>query len=276
MKKKIVLFTLLTCLISVLVMGCGTSNDSSSTSKESSSTESTETPSTEPSVELTISAAASLKEAMADLEPIFKESNPNISLVFNFGASGSLQQQIEQGAPADLFISAGQSQMKALADKDLILSDTQKNLVKNDLVLVGPKDTTITGVSDLNSDKVQKIAVGEPSSVPAGKYADEVFTKLGIKDDIQSKLVFAKDVKEVLAWSTSGNADVGFVYLSDALSSDSAKIIETVSEDLHSPITYPVGVIKSTKNPDVAKKFEDFLFTDKAKEIFEKYGYKAI
>ena len=276
MKKKIVLFTLLTCLISVLVMGCGTSNDSSSTSKESSSTKSTETPSTEPSAELTISAAASLKEAMAELEPIFKEANPNISLVFNFGASGSLQQQIEQGAPADLFISAGQSQMKALAEKDLILDSTQKDLVKNELVLVGPKDTTITGLDDLKTDKVAKIASGEPTSVPAGKYADEVFTKLGIKDDIQSKLVFAKDVKEVLAWSTSGNADVGFVYLSDALSNDSAKIIETVSEDLHSPITYPVGVIKSTKNPDAAKKFENFLFTDKAKEIFEKYGYKAI
>lgn len=276
MKKKIVLFTLLTCLISVLVMGCGTSNDSSSTSKESSSTKSAETPSTEPSAELTISAAASLKEAMAELEPIFKEANPNISLVFNFGASGSLQQQIEQGAPADLFISAGQSQMKALAEKDLILDSTQKDLVKNELVLVGPKDTTINGLDDLKTDKVTKIASGEPTSVPAGKYADEVFTKLGIKDDIQSKLVFAKDVKEVLAWSTSGNADVGFVYLSDALSNNSAKIIETVSEDLHSPITYPVGVIKSTKNPDAAKKFEDFLFTDKAKEIFEKYGYKAV
>lgn len=271
MKKKIVLFTLLTCLISVLVMGCGTSNDSSSTPKESSSTKSTE-----PSAELTISAAASLKEAMAELEPIFKEANPNISLVFNFGASGSLQQQIEQGAPADLFISAGQSQMKALAEKGLILDSTQKDLVKNELVLVGPKDTTITGLDDLKTDKVTKIASGEPTSVPAGKYADEVFTKLGIKDDIQSKLVFAKDVKEVLAWSTSGNADVGFVYLSDALSNNSAKIIETVSEDLHSPITYPVGVIKSTKNPDAAKKFEDFLFTDKAKEIFAKYGYKAI
>lgn len=276
MKKKIVLFTLLTCLISVLVMGCGTSNDSSSTSKESSSTKSTETPSTESSAELTISAAASLKEAMAELEPIFKKANPNISLVFNFGASGSLQQQIEQGAPADLFISAGQSQMKALAEKDLILDSTQKDLVKNELVLVGPKDTTINGLDDLKTDKVTKIASGEPTSVPAGKYADEVFTKLGIKDDIQSKLVFAKDVKEVLAWSTSGNADVGFVYLSDALSNNSAKIIETVSEDLHSPITYPVGVIKSTKNPDAAKKFEDFLFTDKAKEIFEKYGYKAV
>lgn len=274
MKKKIMLFTLITCLFSILLLGCNSSKETTKTDTSDSTQATAETKKDEPAVELTISAAASLKEAMGDLQTAFKETNPNITLTLNFGASGSLQQQIEQGAPADLFISAGQSQMKALADKDLILSDTQKNLVKNDLVLVGPKDTTITGVSDLNSDKVQKIAVGEPSSVPAGKYADEVFTKLGIKDDIQSKLVFAKDVKEVLAWSTSGNADVGFVYLSDALSSDSAKIIETVSEDLHSPITYPVGVIKSTKNPDAAKKFEDFLFTDTAKTIFEKYGYK--
>lgn len=278
MKKKMMLFTLMTCLLSILLLGCGASKAPSTENKESATTEAkaAETKSDEPSVELTISAAASLKEAMGELEPVFKEANPNITLVFNFGASGSLQQQIEQGAPADLFISAGQKQMKALAEKDLLLADTQKDLVKNELVFVGPKDTTITSLDELTTDKVQKIAVGEPESVPAGKYADETFTKLGIKDSIQGKLVFAKDVKEVLAWSTSGNADVGFVYLSDAISSDSAKIISTVSEDLHSPITYPVGVIKASKNPDAAKKFEDFLFTDAAKKIFEKYGYKAI
>ncbi len=109
--------------------------------------------------------------------------------------------------------------------------------------------------------------------MPAGQYADEVFTKLGIKDSISSKLVFAKDVKEVLAWSTSGNAEVGFVYKSDALSSKDAKIIETIEEDKHSPITYPIGIIKASKNADAAKAFEDFLFTDTCKKIFEKYGY---
>jgi molybdate transport system substrate-binding protein len=264
MKKKIGIFTLVTVLLTTLLFGCGAQKESSSPQKDTA---------TEKSVELNISAAASLKEAMTDIQTEFKKVKPNVTLTVNFGASGSLQQQIEQGAPCDVFISAGQSQMKALDDKSLLLENTKKNLVKNDLVLVGPKDTTITGVSDLTSDKVKKIAVGEPKSVPAGQYADEVFTKLGIKDSISSKLVFAKDVKEVLAWSTSGNAEVGFVYKSDALSSKDAKIIETVPEDKHSPITYPIGVIKTSKNPDDAKVFEDFLFSDTSKKIFEKYGY---
>ncbi|WP_297425374.1 molybdate ABC transporter substrate-binding protein [Clostridium sp.] len=267
MKKKIILSSLLALLLSLLIIGCGAQKDPASTSKDSS------TKPAEPSVELNISAAASLKEAMGDIQNEYKKVKPNVTLTVNFGASGSLQQQIEQGAPCDIFISAGQSQMKALDDKSLLLENTKKDLVKNDLVLVGPKDTTLTGLSDLNTDKVKKIAVGEPSSVPAGKYADEVFQKLGIKESISSKLVYAKDVKEVLAWSISGNADVGFVYKSDALSNKDAKIIETVPDEDHSPITYPVGVIKASKNADEAKAFEDFLYSDTCKTIFEKYGY---
>lgn len=265
MKRKFGFLSLVTTLIlTTLISGCSTQKDSSSSQKDTK---------TETAVELNISAAASLKEAMTDIQDEYKKVKPNVTLTVNYGASGSLQQQIEQGAPCDIFISAGQSQMKALNDKSLLLDNTKKDLVKNDLVLVGPKDTTITGVSDLTSDKVKKIAVGEPKSVPAGQYADEVFQKLGIKDAISSKLVFAKDVKEVLAWSTSGNAEVGFVYKSDALSSKDAKIIETIAEDKHSPITYPIGVIKASKNPDDAKAFEDFLSTDTCKKIFEKYGY---
>lgn len=264
MKKKFGFYTLVTLMLTTLLIGCGTKNQSTPQPKETPA----ETP-----VELNISAAASLKEAMTDIQTEFKKVKPNVTLTVNYGASGSLQQQIEQGAPCDIFISAGQSQMKALKDKTLLQDDTVKDLVKNDLVLVGPKDTTITSISDLNTDKVKKIAVGEPKSVPAGKYADEVFTSLGIKDAVNSKLVFAKDVKEVLAWSTSGNAEVGFVYKSDALSSPDSKIIETIAADKHSPITYPVGVIKATKNLDTAKAFEDFLFTDTSKVIFEKYGY---
>jgi len=265
MKKKIVFSTLVTLMLSVLIISCSAKKDLSSAQKD--------TTATEPSVELNISAAASLKEAMADIQTEFKKVKPNVTLTVNFGSSGSLQQQIEQGAPCDLFISAGQSQMKALDEKSLLLENTKKDLVKNDLVLVGPKDTTLTSISDLNSDKVKKIAVGEPKSVPAGKYADEVLNNLGIKDAISSKLVFAKDVKEVLAWSISGNTEVGFVYKSDALNSSDVKIIETIPDDKHSPITYPVGVIKASKNPDVAKSFEDFLFSDTCKTIFEKYGY---
>ena len=253
---KIMLMPVATlCLMSST--GCGSNN------KETKKTE------------LTISAAASLKEVMADLEKEFTKENPNISLTFNFGSSGSLQKQIEEGAPSEIFISAGEAQMKALSEKGLLTDDSVKTLVKNNLVLI-TTSTDITRIDDLTTDKVTHIAVGEPSSVPAGKYADQSLTNLNIKDAVSSKLVYAKDVKEVLSWTVSGNAEAGFVYKSDTYNNDSIHIIETISEDYHSPINYPVGIIKATQSPDAAKAFENFLFTDKAKELFTKYGYEPL
>ena len=266
MLKNTKFISMLLCC-SLLLVGCGKNGN-----KNDTTTEENKTP-----VELNISAAASLKEVMADLETEYNKSNENVTLVVNYGSSGSLQQQIEQGAPCDLFISAGQKQMNTLKENGLLLDDTIKDLVENSLVLVEANGVDITSFDDLKSDKVKHIAVGEPESVPAGKYADEVLTNTGIKDSVSDKLVFAKDVKEVLAWVASGNADVGFVYLSDALSSDSVKIVENVDEvNEHSSITYPVSVIKDSNNIDEAKKFEDFLFTDAAQKIFEKYGYKSV
>lgn len=230
----------------------------------------------EPEVELTISAAASLKEAMADINSEFTKKYPNIKLTFNFGSSGSLQQQIENGAPSDLFISAGQSQMDTLDKKDLLLKNSKKDLLRNTLVLVGPINTTITSINDLIDSSITHIAIGEPNSVPAGKYAEEVLRNSELMEKISHKLVFAKDVKEVLAWVSSNNAEVGFIYGSDALSSSSVKVIEPISKNLHSPIIYPIGIIKDSKNIKTAQLFEDFLYTDTCQKVFEKYGYEPI
>ena len=267
MLKKTKIISMLLCC-SLLLISCGKGNSGNGTTTGDKEEKA--------QVELNISAAASLK-VMADLQTEYKRSNENVSLVVNYGSSGSLQQQIEQGAPCDLFISAGQSQMNNLKEEGLLLDNTTKDLVENSLVLVAANGVEISSFDDLKSDKVTHIAVGEPESVPAGKYADEVLTNTGIKESVSDKLVFAKDVKEVLAWVTSGNADVGFVYLSDALSSDSVKVVENVEEiNNHSSITYPVSVIKDSTNVEEAKKFEDFLFTDEAQKIFEKYGYKSV
>ena len=260
-KKRIIYLTLLLSL-AFTISACSKVDNTITTSS--------------PKVELTISAAASLKDVMSKLEENFKVQHPNYTLTFNFGSSGSLMEQIKQGAPSDVFISAGASQMKELDAAGLIQEDTNKSLVQNALVLVGPKDTSLTSFSDLTTDKVTHIGVGEPSSVPAGKYADETLTKLGIKYKVTSKLVFAKDVKEVLAWSASGNTEAGFAYLSDAKGNDTVKIIETIPEDMHSPIIYPIGVIKASKNLEGAKIFEDYLFTDDAQKIFEDYGYSLV
>lgn len=226
--------------------------------------------------QLNISAAASLKEAMEDIQESYKNENSNVELVVNYGSSGSLQKQIEQGAPCDVFISAGKKQMNELKEKELLELDTIKDLVKNQLVLIAPKDSKITSINEISNEYIKKIALGEINSVPAGKYADETLINSKLKDKVEDKLVFAKDVKEVLAWVQSGNADLGFVYYSDAVNNDKVKIVETISKDSHSPITYPVSLIKASKNLEESKKFEDFLLGEKGQLIFEKYGYKEI
>lgn len=227
------------------------------------------------SVGLTVSAAASLKDAMTEIQALYKQEKPNTTIAFNFGSSGALQQQIEQGANVDLFISAANKQMKALKDNGLLMEATTKTLLGNQLVLVVPKDSTIplTRFADVAKTDVKKLAMGEPKTVPAGKYAEEVFTKLNIMDTVKSKTVYAKDVKEVLNWVETGNADAGVVYTSDAKSSDKVKVIATAADDTHSPIVYPVSVLKASKNADAAKDFLAFLSSDKAKTVFEKYGF---
>ena len=262
--KNIATILTLSLITSLGIVGC---NSSDTKNKESESQE---------AVELNISAAASLKEAMAKIEEEYKKVNENVTLVVNYGASGSLQQQIEQGAPCDVFISAGQKQMKALDEAGLLLDGTYKDLLENDLVLIAPKDSDVSNLDDLNTDKVKHIAVGEPSSVPAGKYADEVLVNLDLKDKIKDKLVFAKDVKEVLAWTQSGNAEVGFVYYSDTINTDNVKIVETTPSTSHSAIVYPIAVIKESKKPEAAKEFEDFLLSTDGQAILKDFGYKSV
>lgn len=227
-------------------------------------------------IELSISAAASLKEAMAKIEEEYKKINENITLVVNYGSSGSLQRQIEEGAPCDVFISAGQKQMKVLDESGLLLEGTYNDLLRNDLVLISSKDSKVSSIDDLATDKVNHIAVGDPDSVPAGKYADEVLTNLKLKEKINDKLVFAKDVKEVLAWTKSENTEVGFVYYSDAINSNSVKIVETIPKDSHSDIIYPIAVIKNSKQVESAKSFEQFLLSEDGQEILKEFGYKSV
>ncbi|MEA5535968.1 molybdate ABC transporter substrate-binding protein [Crocosphaera sp. XPORK-15E] len=227
-----------------------------------------------PKVTLTVSVAASVQDAMKAIQPIYQTANPNIDIVYNFGSSGSLQQQIEQGAPTDIFISAAPKQMNALQQKDLILTETRKNLLENQVVLVTPKDfkETLT-FETLGNANLDKIALGEPTSVPAGQYAKEVLTSLKSFDKLTSKLVFAKDVRQVLFYVETGNVDAGIVYGTDAKISDKVKIAATAPEGSHAPIVYPVAVVKDSKNPEEAMKFVDFLLSDQGKKVFEEYGF---
>lgn len=250
--------------LAIGVVGCSSSEDKSK--KDDTASEET--------VTLNISAAASLQEAMTELETKFKEIEPNVKLEVNLGASGALQQQIEEGAPCDVFISAGEKQMTALSDKDLLLADINKTLLTNDLVLVAAKGTKVKDLDALSTADISKIAIGDPESVPAGKYAKEVLDNTKLYDKVEDKLVLAKDVKEVLAWVQQGNAEVGFVYLSDAQGADGVEVAYTTEADSHSPINYPIAVLKSSEKQDKAKAFEDFLLSADGQTILEKYGFK--
>ncbi len=226
-------------------------------------------------VELNISAAVSLKDALAEIQKNYQTKNPNVKLVFNLGASGALQKQIEQGAPADIFISAAPKQMNELEAKNLVNKATRKNLVENKLVVVVPKDTklNITKYEDLTQKDVQKIALGETATVPAGQYAQEVLQKLGLWDKLQERVVFAKDVRTVLAYTETGNVEAGIVYKTDAIASDKVKVAAVAPEGSHQPILYPIAVTTATKQQQAAEAFSEYLFSPESKAIFEKNGF---
>ncbi|MBW4471668.1 MAG: molybdate ABC transporter substrate-binding protein [Stenomitos rutilans HA7619-LM2] len=223
---------------------------------------------------LLVSAAASLKDVLEDVKPLYQKSHADVSLAFNFGASGALLQQIEQGAPADVFISAGKRQMDTLDQQGAIAPGTRTNLANNKLVLIVPKDSRgVTSFNSLQQPEIKRIAVGEPRSVPAGQYAEEVFKKLNLVDAVKPKLVYANNVRQVLAVVESGNADVGLVYLTDAKISNRVRIVATAADSYHSPIVYPMAVLKRSKNIAAAKAFVQYLSGSEAKGVLRKYGF---
>ncbi|WP_342564496.1 molybdate ABC transporter substrate-binding protein [Paenibacillus sp. FSL R7-0345] len=223
--------------------------------------------------EIIVSAAASLQDSLDKIAVQYEKQHPDIDLVFNYGASGTLQKQIEQGAPADLFFSAGDKQMTALVDGGLITE--KKQLLKNQLVLVVPSNskTKITTITQLTDKAFKKVAVGQPESVPAGQYAQQSLTAKNVWDTLQSKLVFAKDVRQVLSYVETGNADAGFVYKTDALTSNKVKIALTVGGHVHKAINYPVGIIKESDHLAEAKAFYNYVQTKAAGSVFTSYGF---
>ncbi|TBR58030.1 molybdate ABC transporter substrate-binding protein [Westiellopsis prolifica IICB1] len=224
--------------------------------------------------ELLVSAAASLKDVMEEIKTNYQQTKPNINIKYNFGASGALLQQIQQGAPVDVFISAGKKQIDTLEQSGQIVAGTRGILAKNRLVLIVPNNST--GVSSFNNLKdanIKKIAIGEPRSVPAGQYAEEALKKLGIYESIKPKFVYANNVRQVLAAVESGNADAGLVYQTDAKISNKVKVVVAADEKYHSPIVYPLAVLKRTKNLEPAKDFLQFLSGEQAKTVLQKYGF---
>ena len=208
--------------------------------------------------EVNLAAAASLKNAFdKDLIPMFEKKYPGVKVTPTYASSGDLQSQIENGLGADVFMSASNKQMNKLANESLINNDTNVQFLENKVVLIVPKNSTsnITSFNDLKNVN-GTIAIGNPDSVPAGQYAKEVMTNMGIWNDTQSKLSLGTDVTAVLNQVAQGSADCGIVYATDAKSNDNVKVVgEAPNGTLKTPVIYPVAELKNPKNPEAAKAF---------------------
>lgn len=225
-------------------------------------------------VELTISAAASLKEALDTIQVAFQEEHPEVVLTFNYGASGSLQQQISQGAPVDLFFSAAEDKFERLVEDGTIAEEDGVDLLGNELVLIVPKgDQTIREFKDLIKTGISNISIGTPETVPAGKYAKEALEEMDLWDELESNIVFAKDVRQVLSYVETENVEAGLVYQTDALTSEKIDIVASLDAKTHTPIIYPVGIIKDSDQYETAKVFFDYVQSDEALKVFEEYGF---
>ena len=221
--------------------------------------------------EVNLSIAASLKEVINDLSDGFAKRTPGVKFLKNYGGSGALAKQIENGAPADIFISANLEWMDYLKNKKLVDSERAGILAYNTLVFAGSPDKQVATMQGLL--KLEKIAIGSPRSVPAGEYAMEAFKKAGIDTRLEKKLVMAKDVRECLMYVERGEVDGAFVYRTDALRAKHAKILFTVPQDLYSRVTYPMGLtMTGVKNKD-AESFYKYLQSGDAMAVLDKYGF---
>ena len=253
-------FLIFNCLFFGLISGCAKDSD-----RQSGKTA------------LTISAAASMQKVLEDIRVLYNQQYPQAKITFNFGSSGSLQHQIEQGAPVDIFLSAAPQQMNRLAERKLLRGNTRRDLVKNQMVLVVSKDeSAIANFDDLSEESTELIALGEPDSVPAGHYAREILTNLDIIDTVEQKAVYGKDVRQVVNYVATGNTDAGIVYRTDTVNNQRIKVVAIAPETIHSPVVYPVAITRESKNFQAARQMLEFLFAPEAQVVFKRHGFMPV
>lgn len=224
--------------------------------------------------ELVVSAAVSLSNAFKELGQEFERERPGVKVLFNFGASGQLLQQIASGAPVDVFASADQETMDRAEAQRLTLAGTRFNFVRNRLVLVIPAtgSSQLSSLEDLKRPGVARIAIGKPESVPAGHYAQEALQLAGLWDTLKPKYIFGQNVRQVLDYVERGEVDAGFVYASDAVVAGN-KVRVVTDAPIQRPILYPVAVIATSSNPSRAREFIGFVLSQPAQVVLSRYGF---
>lgn len=224
--------------------------------------------------ELIVSAAASLSNAFTDIGKKFETLNSGVKVISNFAASGALLQQIDKGAPVDVFASADQKTMDQAQEKKLILPESRKNFANNELVLIVPKGAKlpIKAIKDLTLKEVTKISLGNPDSVPAGRYTQEALKNEGLWEALSPKLINGESVRQVLDYVSRGEVDAGFVFSTDAgIAKDKVEVVATVAN--HKPILYPIAVIEASKKRELAQRFIGFVMSQEGQQILFRYGF---
>lgn len=259
MKKKLAVLLVL-CLAMVLVAGCGGQQNEE-----------------QAPAEIYVFAASSLTDCLNEIITLY-ENEYDYQVVPVYEGSGTLKKQIAEGADCDIFISANQKHMDELEQEGAVNTETRKDLLSNSLTLIASaeKAEVITDVQSLLDDDISLVAIGEPNDVPAGQYAEELFANMGIKDDIQPKLVYAKNVRAVLEYVDGGDADAGFVYRTDALLMENGVIIGDAPAAYYTAVNYPAAIMTNAPQPKAAADFYAFLESDAAKAVFEKYGFTVL
>lgn len=226
---------------------------------------------------LTVSAAISLKPALEALESDYETASGDV-VTYNFGASGALLGQIKAGAPVDLFIAAAEKQVSELIKADLADAATRTVVARGRLVLIVPAKQAdpVTSLKDLANDRVKRVAIGQPKTVPAGDYATQALAKAGLSAGVADKLVYGTNVRQVLDYVVRGEVDAGLVYATDAKDAgDAVKVVELIDPSLHEPIVYPAVVVKNAAHAAAADRFMKYLASDAGQRVLADKGFDA-
>lgn len=261
------------CLLAAGVTGCSSSQEDSADQTAEENTSETEGEETE----ILVAAAASLEYAYEEeLIPMFEEENPGVTVKGTYDSSGKLQTQLEEGLEADVFMSAATQQMDALTEEGFVDGESVTDLLENQIVLITSAENELGLAEFTDITKADTIAIGDPASVPAGQYAQEALTSLGIWDEVLAKSSLGINVTEVLNWVAEGSAQAGIVYATDAATTDNVKVIAQAPEgSLAEPAIYPVGLVSASAHQEEAQAFLDFLQSDEAMAVFEAYGFTS-
>lgn len=224
--------------------------------------------------EMIVSAAASLTNAFEELGAAYEKAAPGAKITFNFAASGALLQQIDKGAPVDVLVTADQKTMDQAQQGGHILPETRKNFVRNEMVLIVPTDSKapVKNLKDLSAKEVTKVSLGNPDSVPAGRYAKEVLIADKLWEPLAPKFILGNSVRQVLDYVSRGEVDAGLVYSTDAVQAkDKVKVVCML--DKHQPILYAIATVKATKKKEAAQRFENFVMSEAGQGILARYGF---